>query len=512
MKAKRFLSALMVLLLMVPLLTACLNNTDTAATNEPKVLRILGDEWNVNELGQLFEVANSDNVTIEVIDLNKIRNDLYNEAQKNGGKPVDIYEKMKEILTGPNPPDVVYLDQTNLQQFIDDGLLKPLDSFIEKDKFDIEKIAPAVRDGIRELGNGTLYALSPTFYSSALFYNKDFFTRRNIPFPTDGMTWDEIFNLGRQLKYEEGDQKYYGLAFPWANINTEVQTYVAPLGLTVFDSEFKTVTINTSEWKKAWQTIIDMNNEGVIAPPFDYEAAKNGRISPFADNPFITGNAAMMIGDYYQIRQLSDIFSGNNYYGPDTEMPQKFEWDIVTLPVHEEFPDVGGQVSMGNLMGINSNAENPDLAWKYISFLNGDKVAKVLAKKSYGELVARTEYLQPPEGLNINMAAFTALKPAPYNPDNDLYRKFPNGAPYQVYDIIYQQLDEAAKGNKTVDEALAEAQNKAQEALDNFYEQLEKNGANGAEPPVNKTTEEGSTEVDTGGSTEEKSSDTGTDG
>jgi multiple sugar transport system substrate-binding protein len=476
MKGNRALSVLAVLILMVPLLTACLNSSDSAPSDEPKVLRILGYEWNITELGQLFEVTH-DNVTIEAIDLNKILNDARIEQEKNGGKPIDEFEVVKKILTGPNPPDVVYLDQYNFQRYVDDGLLQPLDSFIEKDKFDIEKIAPAVRDGIRELGNGTLYALSPTFYADALFYNKDFFTKRNIPFPTDGMTWDEIFNLGRQLKYEEGDQKFYGLSFRYGDIQSEVNTYVAPLGLTLFDSEFKTVTINTPEWQKAWQTIIDLNKEGVIAPPFDWEAeSRKERYNPFAGDDFITGRAAMTIGSYGQVRQLTELFNGNAFYDPNVEMPEKFEWDVVTVPVHDQYPDVGGQMYLNSMMAININAENPDLAWKYISFINGDRVAKVIAKRPYGDIVSRTEYIKSPEGMEINMTAFTLLKPIPYNPDNEIYKKFPNGNYYEIYDLIRQQLNEAAKGNKSVEAALAEAQAKAQEVLDRLNAEQEKNG------------------------------------
>jgi hypothetical protein len=53
----------------------------------------------------------------------------------------------------------------------EDGKLYALDSVIQQDKYDIEGIHPAIRKLLRDKGNGKLFGLSPTFNSSALYYN-----------------------------------------------------------------------------------------------------------------------------------------------------------------------------------------------------------------------------------------------------------------------------------------------------------------------------------------------------
>lgn len=477
MKGSKLLSVLMVALLMGAVLTGCFNSQPTAIDNEPKVLKILGYEYDINQLSQLFEVSR-DNVTIEIIDIEKLRAEKQRELQEQSDDKqkyieVDMYELIRDAMNGPNPPDVVYLDQSTLPKLAEEGLLSPLDSFITKDKYDIDKIAPAVREGIKDLGGGTLYALAPTYQSSALFYNKDFFTARGISFPTDGMSWDEMFNLASELAYEENGEKKYGFSFGWGNLNGQISTYTQPLGIQMFDEDFNTFTVNTPEMERLWSTIVNLNLDGVIAPQYDWEKNQEpGKWRPFGDNDFIEGRAAMQFGSFGELRRIQEAFNGPNYWGPDAGLPDPFEWDVVTIPTHPEAPGIGGNTWMNSMMGISATADNPDLAWGYISFINGERVAKVLAKKNY-ELPSRSDFVQAPDGLDINIAAFTTLKPAPYNSDNDLYKKFQGGNVWEFYDLGYKISEELSKGEKTVKEALAEYQTKGQEILDRLNKQLE---------------------------------------
>lgn len=486
---KRFVSLFMVVLLMGTLLTGCFNSEPAADDKEPKVLRILGYEWSVNELTKLFEVS-QDNVTVEVIDLEDIITEKRKQLEEESDGTVDYtsidyLEIFREVMTGPNAPDLVYITDTGMiSKLANEGLLLPLETYINDSKFPIDKIAAAVREGLTELGGGTLYALTPTYTSSALFYNKDFFDARGLSYPTDGMTWDEVFNLARQLSYEENGEKKYGISFGYGYLREQIYIYSQGLGIQRFDEDFTTFTVDTPEMEKIWSTIVDLTNEGVIAPMYDWEQNQRDVYIPFQDDDFISGRAAMKIGSFSDLRTLSDVFSGVYYWGADAQMPEAFDWDVVTVPTHPENPNVGGNIYYGYLMGINANAENPDVAWEYISFINGERVAKVLAKNNY-ELPSRTDFAQAPNGLNINMNAFTALKPAPQSLDDNIYLKFPNGEYWEIYSLEYTLLDEVKNGTKTVKEALAEYQMKGQEILDRLNQQLQDGSYGEEEGPIN---------------------------
>lgn len=225
-------------------------------------------------------------------------------------------------------------------------MLVPLETFIADSNFPIDQIAPAVREGLTDLGGGTLYALFPTYTSNALFYNKDIFDARGISYPTDGMTWDEILNLARELSYEENGEKIYGISFGNDDLGEKISMYTKSLGIQKYDKDFRTFTVDTPEMEKAWNTIVDLVHEGVIAPRDD----------------FIYGRVAMKIGDNNDLETLSVLFSEVRDWESDGQMPKKFNWDIVTAPTHPEAPGVSGEVYYSYIMGINANAANPNLA------------------------------------------------------------------------------------------------------------------------------------------------------
>ena len=43
-----------------------------------------------------------------------------------------------------------------------------------------------------------------------IFYNKDLFDERGVPYPQDGMTLEEFRALAKEMTYGEGADKVYG--------------------------------------------------------------------------------------------------------------------------------------------------------------------------------------------------------------------------------------------------------------------------------------------------------------
>lgn len=486
MKKKRWYLLLALVSMSMTLITGCFGQTEPVSS-QPKTLKILASEWVYRDYGQLYEITH-DNVKVELINMDQLYQKMYQDQQNQqdpNAKPKEPIDLYREALTGPNPPDVVYIDNISVfPQLVEEGLLQPLDTYITKEKYDTTGIAPAVIDGIKQMGNGTLYALAPNFSAGALFYNKTFFDKRGVEYPKDFMTWDQVFNLARQLTYEENGEKKYGLSMGYGDLYSQVQQFLQQAGISPFDADYKTFTVTTPEYEKAWSTFIDLQKQGVIAPPFNYEdyIKKNGgRMDPYAEHDFISGRAAMMVMRYEDIRQLTDVLNGNVYFGPDAKLPEKFEWDVVTYPVMEEGSDVGGLVYYNGMVAINAKAQNPDLAWEYVAFINGDKVAKARSQASY-QLSSRTEYNQPPAGLNIHMQAFTALKPAPTQDDFTFYQKFQRLDPWSLMDVGRQEFEAARNGQKSVQQALADYEKKGQEMLDNLNKGLMTSGQQPSQP------------------------------
>ena len=103
------------------------------------------------------------------------------------------------------------LDMGTYSKMASEGKLTELDSLIERDKYNIESIYPALIDILKEKGEGKLYGLVPTFHRNVIFYNADLFAEHGIEPPHDGMTWQDIIDTARRFPTDgDEDARVYG--------------------------------------------------------------------------------------------------------------------------------------------------------------------------------------------------------------------------------------------------------------------------------------------------------------
>ena len=214
--SKKWIVLMVCFMMLFPLLTACLGG-DSADSNEERVLRIgvmygAEDDYFRSQFTDIFEFMNK-NITIELVPLIDQRRYYYGGGQSEEQEQPDPIEEIIKVLEGTNPPDVLLVDYSQLPALIDKNMLLALDSLMTKDKFDVNELVPAVSEGLKILGDNKFYALSPTFNSNAMIFNKKIFDAAAVPYPTDGMTWEQVFDLARRISQPEGDNPIYGFSF-----------------------------------------------------------------------------------------------------------------------------------------------------------------------------------------------------------------------------------------------------------------------------------------------------------
>jgi multiple sugar transport system substrate-binding protein len=240
----------------------------------------------------------------------------------------------------------------------------------------------------------------------------------------------------------------------------------------MFSDNAEKMTVDSDGWEKVWNTMIQLSKEKIFPEPVDYSkmdavrraAMDSGEYNPFQNNTFMNGKLAMTIGQQYSINELIRA----NKSAASIKGYTPIDWDIVTMPTHPEAKDVGGNVYLNGLMGINAKAQNPADAWKFIKFINGEDWAR-LKSKSVNQLVSRAKYIQPREGMQYNIKAFYSLKPVPMeNEMSKLYRQYQNIG--QVNSMGMQYFKKAIEGTTTVREALKEWQTAGDAALKQMKE------------------------------------------
>jgi multiple sugar transport system substrate-binding protein len=487
---RRIMITLLALIMVGSMLAACTKKS--SSDNTQHVLRIassygIDEEYFRQQYTELFEFAN-ENIKIEIIPTQDQGMKYgygggYSSSETvdpNAEKPKTPLETMIELMDGPNPPDVVVFGFEQMKDLLDKNLLAPLEPQIKSSKFDTTDIVPVVLDSLKSVSeDGQLYALTPTFSSSALIYNKQMFIDAGVTdMPTDNMTWDQVFDLAKRLSVGEGKDHKYGFSFNSQSFGGDffysMQAYTQPLQLRMYDDLGEKMTVDTPEWESAITTINQLQKDKVMPSNNmnDIERMKmaSGESSdgqpqgPFAYDDFMSGRVAMTIMNY---GQLSQIINANK--SADTiKGYTKIDWDVVTMPSHPSAPGVVANIGFNNLMAINAKSSNLDNAWKFLEFSNGEKWAQLKSHSTY-QMVARKKYITPKEGADFHIEAFYNIKQAPIiNNDNKIMQDKPNI--WAVQQIGQQVFQEVATDKKTVKAALTEWQTKGNLVLQKIKE------------------------------------------
>jgi len=119
------------------------------------------------------------------------------------------YEKMQANFAGGDPADVLYMQGWMWQAYADAKVIAPLDDFIKKDD---QGSKWANTSGYKNMTTwrGPTYMSPVDVGPLVIYYNKDLFDKKGIPYPKKGWTWDDYNAMIPKLSFEEGGTRYYG--------------------------------------------------------------------------------------------------------------------------------------------------------------------------------------------------------------------------------------------------------------------------------------------------------------
>jgi multiple sugar transport system substrate-binding protein len=204
-----------------------------------------------------------------------------------------LITKVLQQETSKTLPDVLMLDNPDVQQIASSGALTPLS--------DYGIIGNGVEQEVLAAGtlNGKLYGLAPGVNSLGLFYNKDKFAAAGLTPPT---TWAELASDAKKLS---GNGKY-GLAF--AGTNTYEGTWQFMPWM--WSNGGTETQLNSPQNAQALDFLASMVKDGSVS------ASVVGWGQGDALNQFIAGKAAMMENGPWNIPALKAVKGLNFGYVP----------------------------------------------------------------------------------------------------------------------------------------------------------------------------------------------------
>ncbi|WP_432523265.1 sugar ABC transporter substrate-binding protein [Kineococcus sp. SYSU DK006] len=378
---------------------------ESGVSSDPDVLRVLDSYSNDPDhqiIGAALDAAAASvGVTLERVSV-------------SGGS---LIQRVLQQGSSGTLPDVLMLDNPDLQQIASTTALKPLGPLgVPTDGYARGVVAAGTYQG-------EVYGLAPTVNTIALFYDVKALDAAGVAPPT---TWDELREAAATLT--TGGR--YGFSF-CANATYENTWQFLPFFWTNGGTERN---LDTPEAAQALQLLTDLVQDGTAS-----RSVLNWTQADVKDQ-FISGKAAMMVNGPWQL--------------PEMQTVEGLEYGIATLPVRDpatqtSVAPLGGEVWAVPATG--NSAKEQKAAEVLTAFLSDDSQLS-MGEQRYtvpGKPGLREEYLQRrPE-----METFTDLITDARARTAELGEDWPAAAK-----SIYTAVQLALSGQAGPREALAEAE------------------------------------------------------
>lgn len=279
----------------------------TVATAGAAVLALTGCSGGGDDSGGDITLAITDTMSETSA---PVYEEVYNQCAEEVGVEVEpnhvagsgLIQTVLQQASSQTLPDVLMLDNPDVQQIAESGALAPLDDYgVEADGFP---------DAVVQAGSyeGDLYGIAPVVNSLALFYNVALFEEAGLEPP---QTWDELRAAAEALTADGR----YGIAFSATN-SFEGTWQFLPFMWSNGGSEDD---ITTPETVEALEFI-----DGLVADGLASRSVVTWSQNDVNDQ-FIAGNAAMMVNGPWNM--------------PSLTAAEDLEFASVPLPT----PDAGGE-------------------------------------------------------------------------------------------------------------------------------------------------------------------------
>jgi len=289
--------------------------------------------------------------------------DRFNEKKIRNSKGEVIYcrcmsttqvdRKAKLAIAGGTPPDLVGLWSQNTHVFADMNALQPLDPYIERDGFDMDRYWDVYADGFRH--RGQTWCLCTTPASVALHWNKDLFREAGLDPDRPPRSLEELEAFADKITKRDSTGRVVRVGFlpaepgwwNWAwgywfggKLNEGLDT------ITADDPK----NIEALKWVQRFSTKYG-NPEAMLA----FRQGFGSFDSP--QNAFLSGKVGMVLQGVW----MHNFIKFNNPH-----------LDYGCAPFPASFDTQGEEVTVAEMdvIAIPRGARHPEEAWEVIKYLN----------------------------------------------------------------------------------------------------------------------------------------------
>ena len=292
-------------------------------------------------------------------------------ASDQGGSYAAVYRKFESAAAANTDqlPDIVLLENTQLQVLADGGLILPAQACMEASGYEVTDIEPAVRSEFSV--DGVLYPGYANVSAPILYYNKAHLVEAGLDPNVPPQTLEQVYEQAKRLKAAGVSEKPFAFKVSW----NAFENWLEGDGVDVVDNdngrdgEATEATFDTPEAQDALARLKRMSDEGLI----NVFSSTEGGVDQYL--ALATQQSSMLIETSGASVNIAEALGGNLTaadVGPDFDESLVDRTQLV--PATAPFPGLqaaGHAHPGGGLFFIVSTAppEQQAGAWQFLEFM-----------------------------------------------------------------------------------------------------------------------------------------------
>lgn len=354
----------------------------------------------------------------------------------------ELFDKLMVAAKSNTLPTMAQIYSNRLSWYVGKDLVEDLTPYINNEtvgftETELKDIPEFFMDN--GIWDGKNYAMPLNKSQMLLYYNEDMLKEAGVEVPT---TWEEWKEASAKLTVDEdgdGTPEIYGTIFP-NDISTDIAPWVKQAGGEVIDEAADKINFDTPETKEAVEFINGMIQD------------KTARLAGEDKNsnvPLTQGRAAFCVASTSAIPYIK------------ADMPEGTNWFASPLPSYK----YDAQLYYGtNVTAFNTSDDQEKLgAWLFMKHLTSTEMTAEFAQ-STGYIPVRysaqevDSYKKFIEENPINGVALKSFSVG--------FQGSRSVGSINASDALGEELEKVFTGQKSVDDALKEAQTKAVSAME----------------------------------------------
>jgi len=358
--------------------------------------------------------------------------EAFNRAHAN--VTIKLLPKRWEALNNLGPGDGdVFVAPYSLRQRLERGDILSLEVWLAADEsFDKADFYPGTLALFTR--EGKTWGIPAGMDLVMMYYNKDLFDERQLPYPQAGWTWEDFLNTAVDLRdyttgvygYAAGASQQDAALFVFQHGGRLVDDWQNPTR-TTFDDP---LTIEALEWYAGL-----IYEHGVAPTPEEARQAFGG-----GEYALYSGVLAGKVGLW------PDMYSSRG--GRTWPRKWEFGWGLTTLPRDRE----AATLALVEALAISAEAQQPEACWQWVAFLSRQTPSRLApVRRSVAESAAYEQQV----GADVAAAVRASVEHAILIPP-DLMEQYE-----KLGRLWAKAVDEILSGKSSAREALTRAQQEA---------------------------------------------------